>query len=42
VLPDDQGTVELWVNFLDFLAGRVIYRSDPNNQPPPPNLQGLN
>jgi hypothetical protein len=42
VLPNDQGTVELWVNFLDYRAGRVIYRSDPNNQPPPPNLQGLN
>jgi len=41
VLPNDQGTVELWVNFLDLRAIRVSYSADPNNQPPPPNLQGF-
>jgi hypothetical protein len=40
-LPNDQGTIELWVNFLDLKAIEAIYRSDPNNQPPPPNLQGF-
>ena len=41
VLPNDQGVIELWINFLDLRADRVLYRSDPTSQPPPPNLQGF-
>jgi hypothetical protein len=41
VLPNDQGVIELWVDYLDLLADRVSYSADPDNQPPPPNLQGV-
>jgi hypothetical protein len=41
VLPNDQGTLELWVDFLDLRADQVTYNADPANQPPPPNLQGF-
>jgi hypothetical protein len=42
VLPNDAGTLTLWVDFLDLKAIEVRYAADPTRQPPPPNLQGFN
>ena len=41
VLPNDGGTLTLWVDFLDLKAIEVRYAADPTRQPPPPNLQGF-
>jgi len=41
VLNNSAGTIELWVDWLDLKAIETRYNSDPNNQPPPPNLQGF-
>lgn len=41
VLPNDAGTISLWVDSLNLRAIEVRYAADPNAQPAPPNLQGL-
>jgi hypothetical protein len=41
VLNDQQGSISLWVDWLDLKADEVRYDSDPLHQPPPPNLQGF-
>ncbi len=41
VWNDSAGTAELWYDPLALLADRTRYNADPNNQPPPPNLQGV-
>lgn len=37
--PDDAGEVVLFYDALNLLADDTFYSADPNNQPPPPNLQ---
>ncbi|MGH2588974.1 MAG: BsuPI-related putative proteinase inhibitor [Dehalococcoidia bacterium] len=39
--PDDAGRVVLFYDALDLLGDETRYSADPNNQPPPPNLQGV-
>jgi len=41
VLPNDAGTLTLWVDGLNFKAIEARYAADPTKQPPPPNLQGF-
>ena len=40
-LPDDAGRVVLFYDALDLPGDETLYSADPNNQPPPPNLQGV-
>jgi hypothetical protein len=40
--PDTEGRIILNFDALDLLGDDVTYNADPNNQPPPPNLQGFN
>lgn len=40
VLPDEVGSLSLWVDYFNLLAVRVRYAANPTAQPPPPNLQG--
>lgn len=42
VWPDNGGRAVLFYDALDLLGDDVLYSADPNNQPPPPNLQGTN
>jgi hypothetical protein len=39
VWPDDGGEVALFDDPLDLLADDTLYSADPDDQPPPPNLQ---
>ncbi|MFN8559118.1 MAG: lamin tail domain-containing protein [Dehalococcoidia bacterium] len=41
VWPDDAGQVVLFFDALALPGADVRYNADPNNQPPPPNLQGV-
>ncbi len=41
VWPDSGGRVVLYYDALDLLGADTQYSADPNNQPPPPNLQGV-
>jgi hypothetical protein len=41
VLPNEGGTLSLWVDWLELKANEVRYAADPIRQPPPPNLQGF-
>jgi hypothetical protein len=41
VWPDDQGEIVLYYDALDLLGADTRYSADPNNQPPPPNLQAV-
>lgn len=41
VWPDDARTAVLFAEALALLADETLYAADPNNQPPPPNLQGM-
>jgi hypothetical protein len=40
--PDAGGRIVLYYDALDLPGDDKLYSADPNNQPPPPNLQGLN
>lgn len=42
VWPDDSGRAVLFYDALDLLGDDVTYNADPNNQPAPPNLRGIN
>lgn len=42
VWPDDGGTVRLRADPLGLTADESLYGADLRNQPPPPNLQGVN
>jgi hypothetical protein len=41
VFPDDAGRVVLFYDELDLPGDDTMYNADPNNQPPPPYLQGV-
>jgi hypothetical protein len=41
VWPDDAGTAVLFYAALALPGDQTRYSADPNNQPPPPNLQGV-
>ena len=41
VWPDDAGTAVLFFDALALPGDETRYSADPNNQPPPPNLQGV-
>ncbi len=41
VWPDEGGTVVLFFDALALPGDETQYNADPNNQPPPPNLQGV-
>jgi hypothetical protein len=41
VFPDDAGRVVLFYDALNLPGDDTMYSADPNNQPPPPNLQGV-
>jgi hypothetical protein len=42
VWPDDMGEVVLFYEALALPGANPLYSADPNNQPPPPNLVGVN
>jgi hypothetical protein len=42
VWPDTESNVVLYYDALDLPGADTRYSADPNNQPPPPNLQGVN
>jgi hypothetical protein len=42
VWPDNEGRIILFYDALALPGADTIYSADPNNQPPPPNLQGVN
>jgi hypothetical protein len=42
VWPDSAGQVVLFFDALALPGADTLYSADPNNQPPPPNLQGMN
>lgn len=41
VWPDDEGEAVLYYDRYDLLGARTLYSADRNNQPPYPNLQGV-
>ena len=41
VWPDEAGRVVLYYDALDLPGADKVYNADPNNQPPPPELQGV-
>jgi hypothetical protein len=42
IWPDSSGRIVLFYDALNLPGDDKLYSADPNNQPPPPNLQGVN
>jgi hypothetical protein len=42
IWPDNEGRAVLFFDALALPGAETLYSSNPNNQPPPPNLQGAN